>query len=250
MKTTFIAEGESRSYESLVTDNLIVKGYLNVVNDIKARHISGHGIITAGAVSADVITADMVETSTIVCKRLMAKRVYASQIYATDCAVVSGYLNSAYVETGKLTTTQCQVDEVNADEVVHLRPNRHGMIFTLLLSALRSLWLSLTAPRAPESDAESGSDQDVREPMEASDWTATEEKDLHKEIAEIVREILTEQKAAENEDADEDEELMRFISIFKLLRGQRYTLRIIPGTPEENAPFYDAETEEFIRPAA
>ena len=34
------------------------------------------------------------------------------------------------------------------------------------------------------------------------------------------------------------------------LREQGYTLRIVPGTPEENAPVYDFEKDELVRPAA
>ena len=44
MKNVYIPSGESRSYEYLVTDNLIVNGHLNVVNGVKARSISGRGI--------------------------------------------------------------------------------------------------------------------------------------------------------------------------------------------------------------
>ena len=70
MKTMFIPRGESRSHERLFTDNLVVNGHLNVEKELKAKHISGCGIITAGRISADDITAAEVETSTIECQRL------------------------------------------------------------------------------------------------------------------------------------------------------------------------------------
>ena len=47
-----------------------------------------------------------------------------------------------------------------------------------------------------------------------------------------------------------DEELNRFIAMFKLMRESGYTLKIIPGTPEENAPVFDFEAGKIIRPAA
>ena len=47
-----------------------------------------------------------------------------------------------------------------------------------------------------------------------------------------------------------DEELNRIVAIFKLAREQGYTLKLIPGTPEENAPVFDFENERIIRPAA
>lgn len=47
-----------------------------------------------------------------------------------------------------------------------------------------------------------------------------------------------------------DEELNRIVGIFKLAREQGYTLKLIPGTPEENAPVFDFENERILRPAA
>ena len=38
--------------------------------------------------------------------------------------------------------------------------------------------------------------------------------------------------------------------MFKLTRESGYTLQIIPGTPEENAPVFNFEAESFFRPAA
>lgn len=74
MKALIIPKGETRTYESLVIDNIVVSGHLNVVNGIKAKNITGHGVITAGSVSADVVAADEVETESVVCKRFLAKR--------------------------------------------------------------------------------------------------------------------------------------------------------------------------------
>lgn len=42
----------------------------------------------------------------------------------------------------------------------------------------------------------------------------------------------------------------RIVGIFKLAREQGYTLKLIPGTPEENAPVFDFENERLLRPAA
>ena len=41
-----------------------------------------------------------------------------------------------------------------------------------------------------------------------------------------------------------------YVGIFKLAREQGYTLKLIPGTPEENAPVFDFENERILRPAA
>lgn len=253
MKTVYIPRGESRNYTCLITDNLIVNGHLNVENELKAKHISGCGVIAAGRVSADEITADEIETSSIVCARLMAKRVSAAEVFASDCAVVSCFLEASYVETGRLTTALSEVGEVEANEVIQLAPKKRSMIMTLIMSALRSFWLALTAPPEREETAYM-SQHDEEAAEDGDDESPAEYPEICEEIARIVREVMEEEigKVREQERAEdaEDGELKRFISIFKLLREQGYTLRVVPGTPEENAPVFDFEKGELIRPAA
>ena len=48
MKTVYIPRGETVHYETLVTDHLVVKGYLDVTYGVKAKTISGSGVICAG----------------------------------------------------------------------------------------------------------------------------------------------------------------------------------------------------------
>ncbi|MBR3722436.1 MAG: hypothetical protein IKN12_06680 [Selenomonadaceae bacterium] len=103
MKTLYIPKGESRTYESLAIDRVVVHGELNVTNGLKAKRITGHGYVTAGSVSADIVSVDEVETARVTCRRLMAKRVYAAEVHASDSAAASCGLTAAYVETGKLT---------------------------------------------------------------------------------------------------------------------------------------------------
>ena len=80
-------------------------------------------------------------------------------------------------------------------------------------------------------------------------------EDVTEPVPEETQEPETEQAApCEEENAAEpeavDEELNRIVGIFKLAREQGYTLKLIPGTPEENAPVFDFENERILRPAA
>ena len=80
-------------------------------------------------------------------------------------------------------------------------------------------------------------------------------EDVTEPVPEETQEPEAEQAApCEEENAAEpeavDEELNRIVGIFKLAREQGYTLKLIPGTPEENAPVFDFENERIIRPAA
>lgn len=238
MKSIYIPKGESRSYESIATENLVVEGHLTVTGGIQAKHISGHGIINAGTISADTIVADEVEASAIICRKLAAQRVTAPEVYASDSAVVTCYLAAAYVETGKLTVALSEIDEIKAQEVINLAPRKWGMLRMLFAAFLRSLWVKLTAPNeAVDADYQVVEDR----PQDADAETA-------RQVADTVREVLDGEDSAE---ADaEDFELKRLIATFKLLREQGYTLRVLPGTPEENAPGFDAESGTILFPAA
>ena len=242
MKKVFIPAGESRSYETLVTEHLVVDGHLNVVNGLKAKTISGTGVSTAGEVSADVCHIGELETATAIFRKLMARRVSAAEIFASDCACVTHFLSAAYVETGRLTVSVSEIDKVNADEIITLQ-KKHGMFGALVASSLRAFWLDLTAPIDDYMDAEF-------EPVDKSKDTSIDPA-VQKEIARTVRQILKEQeKEASISEPDEDFELKRVVSTFKLLRDKGYTLRILPKTPEENAPVFDLEKKQIIRPAA
>lgn len=216
MKTVYIPKGETVSYETLETDRLVVKGCLKAAYGIKARSISGNGVIIAGTVSADDIRVDDLEAASVTCQRLIAKRVQTPELFAFESAAVSCFLSSAYVAAGKLTVALSEVDEVKADEVIHLKPKKRSLFRLLLASALRSFWTSLTT--RPQK----------AEVMDADFEPVKEQKD----------------------DEPADEELNRFIGMFRLARESGYTLKIIPGTPEENAPVFNQETEQTFRPAA
>ena len=242
MKTVYIPKGEIIRYESLMMEHLVVHGCLQVSNGIKARTITGQGTISAGTIDADVIRVDDVEAGSIVCKRLLAKRVQSPEIFASESATVSCFLAASYVETGKLTVTLSEVDEVNAAEVVNLTPKKRTLFGTLLASLLRSIWTALTVPGQ-------------KEPTVMTDACEEVPEDVTEPVPKETQEPETEQAApCEEENATEpeavDEELNRIVGIFKLAREQGYTLKLIPGTPEENAPVFDFENERILRPAA
>ncbi len=230
MKKVYIPAGETVSYESLVTEQLVVDGCLKVTYGVKARQISGKGVISAGTVYADDICVDEIEAAAIVCARCAAKRIDAPEIYATDALAVSGFLSASYVETGRLTVAICDVSEVNAVEVINL-PRRSRSLWGLLIAALiRSLLVKLRLF------------PDARPVMDA-DFTPVTSTEV-REAAENA------QVPAEQVEEPFDEELTRIVSLFKLAREAGYTLRLVPGTPEENAPVFDFATESIIPPAA
>ena len=235
MKTVYIPKGETVRYESLTTEHLVVHGCLQVSNGIKARTITGQG--SAGTIDADVIRVDDVEAGSIVCKRLLAKRVQSPEVFASESATVSCFLSAAYVETGRLTVTLSEIDEVKAEEVVNLTPKKRTLFGTLLASLLRSFWTALTVHGQKEPTVMTDACEAMPEGVTESTQEETQEPEAEQAAP------CEEENAVEPEAVDE--ELNR-----KLAREQGYTLKLIPGTPEENAPMFDFENERILRPAA
>lgn len=242
MKTVYIPKGEIVRYESLMTEHLVVHGCLQVSNGIKARTITGQGTISAGTIDADVIRVDDVEAGSIVCKRLLAKRVQSPEVFASESATVSCFLSAAYVETGRLTVTLSEIDEVKAEEVVNLTPKKRTLFGTLLASLLRSFWIALTVHGQKEPTVMTDACEAMPEGVTESTQEETQEPEAEQAAP------CEEENAVEPEAVDE--ELNRIVGIFKLAREQGYTLKLIPGTPEENAPAFDFENERILRPAA
>lgn len=214
MKTVYIPKGETVHYESLVTEHLVVHGHLHVTYGIKAKTITGKGVINAGTIDADTVCIDDVEAASVICKRLIAKRAQAPEIFASESAAVSCFLSAAYVETGKLTVAISEIDVVEAQEVVNLKPKKRSLFGTLLASVLRSFWTALTVrgEKAEVMDAEFT-------PVQEETAEATQEEPAAEQPA-TVQEVPV--ATAEPEMDVVDEELNRIIGLFKLSREQGY----------------------------
>ncbi len=219
MKTMYIPKGQTLNYDSLEAEHLVVNGVLNVAHGLKARTISGGGLIFAGTISADDICVREIETASVYCLRLAAKRVQAAEVFASENAAVSCYLCADYVSADRLAVALHEVGKIDARKVAVLTPKKRSLFRLLLASALRSLWMSMTQPRKREV-----LDAEYRQAEAAP--------------------------SAQRPEAPKDVELERITAIFKLLRDSGYTLKIIPGTPEENAPVLNLSAGHIDCPAA
>ncbi len=234
MKTVYIPAGETVKYESLVTENLVVDGCLKVVYGVKAKSISGKGVISAGTVYADDISIGEIESAAVVCVRAAAKRIDAPEVYASESLAVSCFLSAAYVETGKLTVALSDVDEAKAEEIIHLPRVHASLLGMLIASFFRSLRAKLFA-----------------KPAEGEVLDADFEPFYRKSVVDDdPMEPPLEEEETDSAAKEEDEELNRIVGLFKLSREAGYTLRLIPGTPEENVPVFDFATETIAQKAA
>lgn len=248
MKTIYVPKGETVAYESVVTENLIVHGCLNVTYGIQAKRICGNGVIHAGTIAADTIRASDLECSAITCEKLIARRVLSAEVFAFGSVVASCFLSAAYVETGRLTVAISEIDEVKAEQVINLKPKKRGMMRLLFASSVRALWLSLVTPATRDKAAETADDAPETEETKEDANSA-----LREEIVKSVKEVLAEQIKTAGAPGAQDQadfELQRIVGLYKLCRESGYTLRLVPGTPEENAPLFDFDAGQIIPPAA
>lgn len=233
MKSIYIPKGQTAHYESLYADRIVVDGCLRVDHGLDAKVISGRGFIHAGKVSANIIRTGTLDACSVMCKHLMANRVDAPEVFASGSITVSCVLSACLVETPKLTVAVCEVEELKAKHVVKVPAKRWSLFGILFYTSLQALWLAIQAAmtRGTAIDAD-------YEPVRPVEEATAEEPAPVEEVEE----------AAEPEPVDE--ELNRVINLFKLSRDAGYTLRIVPGTPEENAPTFDVDSGQIIRPAA
>lgn len=146
MKTIYIPEGQSVSYENLTIDRLVVDGYVHVSGELTVKHVSGHGTLSAGDVSANSIRVDELEAGVVYCNRLAARRVDAADVYARRYVHATECLSANFVEAKHLAMTSGDIYKVTAGEAVFLTPKRRSLFRFRLAAGLRSLWLKLTAP--------------------------------------------------------------------------------------------------------
>lgn len=237
MKSIYVPKGETICYESLYADRIVVDGCLEVDRGLDAKVISGNGIIHAGKVTANTIRISTLDACSVMCKRLLAERVDAPEVFASESVTASCVLSACMVDTPKLTVAVCEVEELKVKDVVKVPAKRWSLFGILLYTTFQSLWFFLreTMTRGEAIDADY---EPVPTTEDAPETTEAEQAESPSST----------QRKTEREPVDE--ELNRVINLFKLAREQGYTLRLVPGTPEENAPVFDFKQGKIIRPAA
>ena len=147
MKNLYVPKGKTLHYETLSCQNLVVDGVLVVEETLRARSISGKGILDAGTISARHVAAMDIECASLIAQSLAAERVCAAEVILSGAAVVSCCLEAEYVETPKLTVGKSKIGTLRAADVVNLPEKKRGMLRALAAGFLRRLWLSMPPVR-------------------------------------------------------------------------------------------------------
>lgn len=245
-KTIYIPKGETVQYERLYAERVIVDGCLRVEKGLDAKVIGGKGSIHAGKVSAKTIRIGYLDACSVMCKRLLASRVDTPELFASESVTVSCVLSACLVETPKLTVALCEVEELKAQDMVTVPARRWSVFGILFVTTLQAIVAAISA-KLGKGEVMDADYTPVEEPVEEDPSTTTAHagRESGPEPASSSAPVSASMTAGLV-----DEELNRIVNLFTLLRENGYTLRVIPGTPEANAPVFDAEQGRIIRPAA
>ena len=239
MKNLYVPKGKTLHYETLSCQNLVVDGVLVVEETLRARSISGKGILDVGTISARHVAAMDIECASLIAESLAAERVCAAEVILSGPAVV-------YVETPKLTVGKSKIGTLRAADVVNLPEKERGILRALAAGFLRRLWLSLThripvdadyTPAALASES-AGALQEEQPAAESENSFSGEQSEQE-----------TVESCVSLDDLEDDFEFKRLRAMYRLLRNYGYTLRIAKREELERTES-DAGSPESFREAA
>ena len=99
MKTLYVPKGKTLHYERLECQTIIADGTLVVDGAVRAKRITGKGLLDAGSVYSPAVSVRDLDTVKVVCDLLAAEYVQAVEVIVSSSAVVSRYLEAENVTT-------------------------------------------------------------------------------------------------------------------------------------------------------
>ena len=252
----YIASGEYAAYDNLTCKNLTVRGNLCIKGTLTADAISGNGVILAETIRAKTVCGNVLDAKMIVADIVMARQIYATELRAKESVVASSYLDAALVKAPKVVVADAEIKDVQTDELIKVSAKPHSIFGALILSVLRSAWLSLVGDTVVTVQRES-----VPEVVaECVDYNGDIESELSPEvssdaapdiIADAVEYSFSEAAAQpatmETQDAMEllnDPEIRRLVAMKKMAKryGGTWTLKRQPGAIDISADDFEDGT--------
>lgn len=93
MKTLYVPKGKTLHYERLECQTIIADGTLVVDGAVRAKRITGKGLLDAGSVYSPAVSVRDLDTVKVVCDLLAAEYVQAVEVIVSSSAVVSRYIS-------------------------------------------------------------------------------------------------------------------------------------------------------------
>ena len=235
MKTLYVPKGKTLHYERLECQTIIVDGTLVVDGAVRAKRITGKGLLDAGSVYSPAVSVRDLDTVKVVCDLLAAEYVQAVEVIVSSSAVVSRYLEAEYVEARKLTVSKHQISELRVEEFTYLPEKKRGVIVALLSGFFRRLWLSVrhrtpinapykqSSPNAKEESGVKGAGTTAPvDPTEAGKAGEATQQDQ-----ELMKAFLARAGKGEDRLAD-DFDFLKLKAMYVLLKDVGYTICLSP----------------------
>lgn len=213
-KTMYIPKGQGLAFDNVTCENLIVNGSLTVSGSIKAKHISGNGLIIADSISASSFSGYHMYAKIIVVDKIVANQVWADEIHAVHSMAVSSFIKASSVKTGKITASDTDIENLETDEFIKLSAGKRSLLGTLFASAVRSKWATLMYHM---------NDHDEKCDIPEDDDFGDDEIDF----AEV-------SKNTGEENLSQDPELQRIIEMYKQSKDMGYNCEITLKNKESN----------------
>jgi len=153
-KNIYIAAGKSAAHENLTCKNITVDGELHINGTLTADNIGGKGVIKASAIRAKTVRSGVLNAEMIVADIVMARQIYATEVRAKESVIASSFLAAGLVKSPKVTIADAEIEDIQTDAMIMISAKPHSILGALILSALRSLWLSLFGKTAVSAERE------------------------------------------------------------------------------------------------
>lgn len=251
MKTLYVPKGKTLHYERLECQTIIADGTLVVDGAVRAKRITGKGLLDAGSVYSPAVSVRDLDTVKVVCDLLAAEYVQAVEVIVSCSAVVSRYLEAEYVEARKLTVSKHQISELRVEEFTYLPEKKRGVIGALLSGFFRRLWLSVrhrtpinapykqSSPNAKEESGMKGAGTTAPvNPTEAGKAGEAIQQDQ-----ELMKAFLARAGKGEDRLAD-DFDFLKLKAMYVLLKDVGYTIRLKPMTDPPSPAYQRGDGQE------
>ena len=112
MKTLYVPKGKTLHYERLECQTIIADGTLVVDGAVRAKHITGKGLLDAGSVYSPTVSVRDLNTVKVVCDLLAAEYARAVEVIVSSSAVVSRYADATAARTAPPPGRKCSTGPV------------------------------------------------------------------------------------------------------------------------------------------
>lgn len=138
MKKVFIPKGETVTYDSLNTVNIVVRGTLIVKGKLTAHSIQGGGRVEAEEIQCATIEVGTVQAEIVTAQKIVGKKLFIRDCVA-DIIMATDFIESLHVLTKCLYISLSSISQCDAEEIIMLTPKKRSLLGMLFASKMRQV---------------------------------------------------------------------------------------------------------------